>query len=310
MQNIRTLPKAITTTLSIVLALSVSTGAMAQDNNSAGIPNFEVFTGENIQALVKTAPALSSVYDEDTNYVFKSDSQYIEIVNRIDSSGTPSFVITGQDASGHAVPIKEGDIRVEAKDGSFVPITFETMEQAKAPVLVSVLMDMSGSMAGQEKRVATITNGLFKRLASHMYCQAITFGSSRTVYGGPEAACSRVKVPKLTAGGNTPVFGTLEDTLTQTRRLKGVQQIVLVITDGEPTDNPSATLKTLGESTHIVFFWVGSSDGSRAQAQFEFIADSFIAQNGDPYEALARHVADLDQALRKQVVIHTPPPKS
>lgn len=294
--------------------------AQAQQTTPTGIPKIPPFKEKPVVALVpkvqpkplpKPAPvivtpiAISSYTDPETGLKLASLTKSIEVVNSFtNKDGSIAFVVTARDKTGAAIEVNEGDVWVKTSEGQIATSTVETMKAAKAPIAVTVVMDMSGSMSNHKNKVISTTNNLFKKLPVHTRCNAISFGSSFEHFDGSGMPCNVLSVRgDLLADGNTPAYEALMQALTKLSGLEGYQKLVLFITDGDPSDQPNEkVLRKLKADTKVIFFWVGGNIQD-AEQRFRFIADDFIAESSDPFNALSRYIDAFSAQIINQSVV-------
>jgi VWFA-related protein len=145
-----------------------------------------------------------------------------------DKAGLP---ITGLAASDFSV----------LEDGKTVPVSsVEPLTSLPANVSVVLVLDTSGSMAGQPLRDAVqALNGFVDRLGPDSQIGGVSLGGSCQVDGGPGLARDKAAAQEFFAGavaaGDTPLYDATLTAIQQSLAAPEGRRMVVVLTDGEDT---------------------------------------------------------------------------
>ena len=88
-------------------------------------------------------------------------------------------------------------------------------------MVVALLLDASLSMKGHMSEVLAAAKELLERLPVHVHCRVISFGSAiEDRSAGQDNACRPANfiLSSIEASGGTPLFGTLDQALTQLKK--------------------------------------------------------------------------------------------
>lgn len=249
---------------------------------------------------------VSTIMDPETKVQIASEVHELALINRFETGEKQNYVITGRSpTNGKLEAVEKSQLFVTDPFGVDIAFDLSDMEQAKAPLKVYVLADKSGSMSGYESELVGVINGLFDGLPKSAGCKAMSFGASQDFYGDFKKPCTSkaIGLKKVEMGGGTPAFAAIETALTELAQFPGHQKIVIMLTDGAPTDlADSAGLQAMKGEAKLIFIWLGSKSAS-AEAEFSFIADHFIVDAGDPYTALEGYLGVLNKAIDDQYVV-------
>lgn len=163
----------------------------------------------------------------------------------------------------------------------------------RCPVIL--LLDTSGSMEGDPIDELHLGLEQFIKETSEdetasmsVEVEVITYGGGNVEVAVPFSPIYDVKVPELTACGNTPLGEALElanSELAQRRRLyrqsgtSSYKPWIILMTDGMPNDEweePAEQMKKLGEQNKLTYIGIGIGDN----ADFETLRQILPAQPG------------------------------
>ena len=231
-----------------------------------------------------------------------------------DTTGHVSYVLGLRDKeTGAALLIHEKEITVQDSSSTELPFDLQPFDEAKLPASVIVLVDQSGSMSTVMDEVVQTANWLFDTLPDHISCQAVLFAGEQDWYGDRDEPCTAndVALPdNVEAGGGTNLFGALRATYAELgNRNDQTQKVVIVLTDGNPTDEEIAGEVTpLKLDTYTIFIWLGMT-ASDAEEVFRPISDVYVSDPNGAWQHIESYLKIFSDAVEKQSVVTIESPK-
>ncbi len=248
-------------------------------------------------------------YDPTTKHIFGAPGLKLKITNHYTTSdGSPAFVLEGRDSStGQMVDMTGRQIAVMGPDGKVRTYGAQSFTAARAPMVVSLLIDASGSMDGHMMTVIRAAKELIRRLPSHVTCKVIMFGGQITDLGNGPAPCElrNFDFSQVKAGGGTPLFAALRGNLQAVNagRYAHHQAVTLVLTDGRPGDlSVQSSIPPLKQDTVTMFFWLGDK-GSDAEDLLRPYADRFVSDAKGAVANLNQYLGVVAENAKRQTVI-------
>ncbi|MDP6405546.1 MAG: VWA domain-containing protein, partial [Alphaproteobacteria bacterium] len=125
---------------------------------------------------------------------------------------------------------------------------------------ISILIDRSGSMDGFDDDVVSAIKEFGKLPVVRNLCGLYEFSSSVRVVQRPMKVQCRIVLDKYrlaTAGGGTALFEAMEKSYRDGMTRENIS-VVLIVSDGRPSDSPGPSLKRFSERIPTFVLWVGN----------------------------------------------------
>ncbi len=245
------------------------------------------------------ADGLGIVIDGVDASAFPTVRAFVSVVN---SDGA---TVTGLDA--RAFQVQEDGKPVEG-------LTVEAIAQSQEPIATAIVLDVSGSMADQQKldRTVEAANAFVDQLGAAERATVVAYSSRVTViqdYTGEKAAL-KTALDSLVAKGDRVLYDAVaqtvrrQDALTQQRR----KPIILVASgdDVKSTETLEGSLNAVGGSSSPIYAIGLGSDVKKD------VLDRFAARSGgraiyvaDPGQLKPTFTSISDQLRRQYVVRYT-----
>jgi len=266
---------------------------------------------------VANASANTIVIDDEAGVAVQAVQGRLNLTNRhVTPDGRIQYIVSLIDEdSGAPLQIQSGDFAITDTNNNPVDFEVETFAEAKFPASVILLIDASGSMGGVMDHVLAQANTLFDRAPDHLHCEAIVFATNSKRYGDPDAPCTaqEVNLSGVKAGGNTRLFTALKNAFkSMNTRNSHHQKMVLVLTDGAPTDGDATLFDEvvkLKSGTQVLFFWLGRKSPD-AEKLFEPLADHYVDDPNGAWRYLDQYFGVFTNKLASQTVITIDPTNS
>ena len=199
------------------------------------------------------------------------------------------------DAENHIVAPNRNHIRVFDLD--FKPLEFEytpALPPNDVTVDVSLLIDVSGSMASALPDVTRASSNFLSGLPDFTRCSVFTFGSSVERLTDADPAKRRpcpeslnVLTGGLTANGTTALHRVIKESLEDHEKAQSqLPKLTIILTDGKDTENPEITVEKLSalkkdSNSKVLIFWAGlyNPDYLKGLADIESISGKQITRD-------------------------------
>lgn len=285
------------------LSLAQSSENMSEDKKQKALSNLNKLRKDQV-------PMTSMVYEPDESLIIASTGKDMTINHKYSGErGETSFVITSRDKkTGEAVGLTKDDILVMTQGGQVIPAEVRDFEEAKAPMVVTLLIDTSGSMKDHIHEVVTAAKDLIKQLPNHMVCHVITFGHEVSDLGNDENnRCSpgNFSFADVRADGKTYLFGAFKHGLSKMNSTKFSehQRAIITLTDGAPSDQDTdAYIQKLKSDTPSVMFWLGTKS-PEAEKLLRPYADNFVTDSKSAMNELNAYFDVLATGTKTQTVV-------
>lgn len=255
------------------------------------------------------APAQSLAYEPKSGYTLAAPGLDLTFNNSFTTAdGHQVFVVVGRDrANGQPVDMSGRAIAVMGPDGIMRAYDTQSFTAARTPMVVNLLIDVSGSMGGHMAQVIAAAKDLLGHIPGHVQCNVVTFGEHIRKLDGHMAPCdpAHFDFSRVIARGGTPLFTALRENLAEMNAPKFTdhQRVTLILTDGRPGDEEVMTsIPALKKDTVTVFFWLGNK-GSDAEDLLRPYADTFVTDAKSAVDNLDQYFTALAENAKRQTVI-------
>ena len=266
---------------------------------------------QDLNTASGTVPVAAAI-DLSSGHVVSSRAQQGELSLRgpyLSPAGDPQYILSLIDEnSGEPLEIRLDELEVKDQSNNPVEFQLETLPEAKIPASIIMLIDASGSMSKVMGRVLSSADKLYDKLPEHFHCEAIVFADSTERYGDPTEACDakNIGLSNVTADGRTYIFTALKSAFrTMNERTDHDQKIVLVLTDGDPSDFDPALfeeLKTMKNDTQVLFFWLGNKYAN-AEHLYAPLADHYVEDPLGAWRYLNEYFGVFTRKINSQAVV-------
>lgn len=204
------------------------------------------------------------------------------------------LVLLARDADGDFVSLQTSHFSVFNQLGRRVAAEEITGEARN----IAVLVDRSGSLAGEDSAITGALAGIAQTPIAQDYCGIIEFGGSvRTIVPQQRTRCvdAFARYNPSRANGATPLFRAMERAYREAETWTGISAQI-IISDGLPSDQPSVVLRELSRQVPTFVLWVGNHSENHLSG---FSAAHAISQSGDGSE-----ISDFLRAVSFSVRAH------
>jgi Ca-activated chloride channel family protein len=165
----------------------------------------------------------------------------------------------------------------------------ESMSNVRLPLNFALVLDRSGSMAGEKLRtLKEAVKSIIDQLAPEDVISIVTFETKTQVLVDSQPAANREElkqqVDKIRDGGGTNMAPALEEGLRLVSKRLGLERVsrVILLTDGEATDNEddSRRLAALAGTQGIPFIGLGFGKDWNEDFLFDLADRSILAAPG------------------------------
>ena len=230
----------------------------------------------------------------------------------IQTSGNPSqlnIVASFRDASGQFVSPPPDSVVVYSMSGEKLCFDYKTVQQAPPNIGIALLLDRSGSMAGNIEAVKSTANNFLNSLPSHALCAVGSFNSDLTYGHKNYQQCNGggFGFENIKASGGTDIFKALSSAYSglSGSYFNGYQKAAIVITDGYTVNDAKVKAELLANKNGILTFvyFIGGNH----KDDLEGITDHFISQGGNVKQSLSHYFSAIGLAYKSQKVLSVKP---
>lgn len=230
----------------------------------------------------------------------------------IQASGIPSqlnIVASFKDANGQFVSPPPDSIAVYSLSGEKLCFDYKTVQQAPPNIGIALLLDRSGSMAGNMEAVKSTANSFLSSLPSHALCAVGSFNSDLTYGHKNYQQCNGggFGFNGLVASGTTDIFKALSSVYSDLsgQHFNGYQKAAIIITDGYTVNDEKLKAKLIANKKGILTFVYFI--GGNKKDDLEDVTDHFISQGGDVKKSLSRYFSAIGLAYKSQKILSVKP---
>lgn len=247
--------------------------------------------------------------DQSNNIVVAFSGGTSEIIQ---TSGNPSqlnIVASFRDASGQFVSPPPDSVAVYSMSGEKLCFDYKTVQQAPPNIGIALLLDRSGSMAGNIDAVKSTANSFINSLPSHALCAVGSFNSDLTYGHKNYQQCNGggFGFENIEASGGTDIFKALSSAYSDLSGsyFNGYQKAAIVITDGYTVNDAKVKSELLANKNGILTFvyFIGGNH----KDDLEGITDHFISQGGNVKQSLSHYFSAIGLAYKSQKVLSVKP---
>lgn len=247
--------------------------------------------------------------DQSNNVIVAFSGGTSEIIQ---ASGIPSqlnIVASFKDANGQFVSPPPDSIAVYSLSGEKLCFDYKTVQQAPPNIGIALLLDRSGSMAGNMEAVKSTANSFLDSLPSHALCGVGSFNSDLTYGHKNYQQCSGggFGFENIEASGGTDIFKALSSAYSDLsgNYFNGYQKAAIIITDGYTVNDAKVKAELLAKKNGILTFvyFIGGNH----KDDLEGITDHFIAEGGNVRQSLSHYFSAIGLAYKSQKVLSVKP---
>lgn len=250
--------------------------------------------GQPVQAFVPVA--------EGNMLVASSRYGAVLSVTHIEPTAAGLNIFTeARDARGRTIRLHPEEVGLFTWKGAPVCFALQDVEEVDTRLLFDILIDRSGSMGPHMSMVKEAVARFFDHLPANARCRVTSFNEAyrrHTPTYGPCTAQAQ-GLERLTAQGNTDIFGALAGVYDDHQVAGQHQRAVVVVTDG--VGRSPLTKATVAAKKNAVTFvyWLGDYDEHRLTG----LADASIYGRDDAEATLGRYFHSIGKAVRAQQVV-------
>ena len=205
-----------------------------------------------------------------------------------------SLFVLAKDRDGDFVALDPSHFTIHQSDGT----PQQAREISGQAGNISVLVDRSASIAGFDADMGEALTSLSSTLVGADNCALYEFGKRvHTIQPPNRVTCKDLfgHYRLSSSGGGTPLFAAMQEAYTD---LVGLDTLsaAIIISDGEPSDQPSPGLRALADAVPTFVLWVGNH---RTDYLAEYSTAHAISQSGGTAE-----IADFLRAISFSVSGH------
>ncbi len=258
----------------------------------------------------KTATAFAGHAEANLVIVAGGPVSHISIAGVSPAGGSREALVLFKAADGTLIAPASDDVAVFDSAFNRLPFTYSPASIPKHTLLpVTLLLDISGSMAGHMSDVVTAAQAFMSSLPLYARCRIVLFNDRVQHFWPPPGQASVCATagfafwkPLPEPSGGTALLAAIEDGLRTPPELSGprMQAITLAITDGVDTgaSDPAAEVRRLAslkatQGGKLFVFWAGVSD----PALLANVADLQIQGGADVKNELERFFRSLGVSL-------------
>ena len=226
----------------------------------------------------------------------------------IKTAGTPNgfhVIASFKDDAGNFISPPAGSLAVYTVSGEKLCFDYKSVQQAPPKIGIALLLDRSGSMAGNMRNVKTAAQNFLNALPNSAMCAVGSFNSELTYAHTNYQSCARggFGFETIEASGGTDIFKALNSAYTDLSgsNFAGHQKAVIVITDGYTMKDETLKAKLIAKKKDILTFVYFI--GGNKKDDLEELTDHFISQGGDIKRSLSRYFGAIGQAYNNQKVL-------
>lgn len=247
--------------------------------------------------------------DQSNNIIVAFSGGTSEIIQ---TSGSPSqlnIVASFRDASGQFVSPPPDSVAVYSMSGEKLCFDYKTVQQEPPNIGIALLLDRSGSMAGNIDAVKSTANSFLNSLPTHALCAVGSFNSDLTYGHKNYQQCNggRFGFENIKASGGTDIFKALNSAYSDLSGsfFNGYQKAAIVITDGYTVNDAKVKAELLANKNGILTFvyFIGGNH----KDDLEGITDHFISQGGNVKQSLSHYFSAIGLAYKSQKVLSVKP---
>lgn len=247
--------------------------------------------------------------DQSNNVILAFSGGTSEIIQ---SSGSPSglnIIASFKDSTGQFVSPPADSVAVYSLRGEKLCFDYQTVQQAPPKLSVALLLDRSGSMAGNMDIVKSTARGFLKSLPPHALCAVGNFNSELTYGHKLYQQCNGggFGFDDIEAFGGTDIFKALNGAYSDLNGsyFSGHQKAAIVITDGYTLNDEKVKSQLIANKKDVLTF-VYFIGGNRTDDLKE-ITDHFISQGGNLKQSLSQYFSAIGYAYKSQKVLSVKP---
>ncbi|GAA3931708.1 vWA domain-containing protein [Litoribacillus peritrichatus] len=247
--------------------------------------------------------------DQSNNIIVAFSGGTSEIIQ---TSGNPSqlnIVASFRDSSGQFVSPPPDSVAVYSMSGEKLCFDYKTVQQAPPKIGIALLLDRSGSMAGNIDAVKSTANNFLNSLPPHALCAVGSFNSDLTYGHKNYQQCNGggFGFENIEASGGTDIFKALSSAYSDLSGsyFNGYQKAAIVITDGYTVNDAKVKAELLANKNGILTFvyFIGGNH----KDDLEGITDHFISQGGNVRQSLSHYFSAIGLAYKSQKVLSVKP---
>ena len=247
--------------------------------------------------------------DQSSNVIVAFSGGTSEIIQ---ASGNPSqlnIVASFKDSSGQFVSPPPDSVAIYSLSGEKRCFDYKTVQQAPPNIAIALLLDRSGSMAGNIDAVKSTANNFLNSLPSNALCAVGSFNANLTYGHKNYQQCSGggFGFENIAASGATNIFKALSSAYSDLsgNDFNGYQKAAIVITDGYTVNDAKVKAELLvkkNDTLTFVYFI-----GGNHKDDLEDITDHFISQGGNVKQSLSHYFSAIGLAYKSQKVLSIKP---
>lgn len=247
--------------------------------------------------------------DQSNSVIIAFSGGTSEIIKASGDLSNLNIVASFKDASGRFVSPPADSIAIYSLSGENLCFEYKTVQQMPPNIGIALLLDRSGSMAGNMDAVKSTANSFLNSLPSNALCAVGSFNSELSYGHKNYQQCNQggFGFDDIEASGGTDIFKALNSTYSDLSGsyFNNYQKAVIVITDGYTINNEKLKAALLAKKNGILTFvyFIGGNH----KDDLEGITDHFISQGGNVKQSLSQYFSAIELAYKSQKILRVKP---
>lgn len=243
--------------------------------------------------------------DPETKIVIGFSGGTSEIIKASQSTNGARLLASFKDASGNFISPPQDRVAVYNSQGQELCFDYKDVHQAQQKMTFILLLDRSASMGSVMNEVKQSANLFLKSLPPSAQCAVASFNHGFTYHNKHFRSCNfgDFKLDGMVAEGGTDLLVPLLRAHESLGRAEFAdhQKAVIVITDGQITQNPvmqQAVLKAKKDTLSFMYL-----RGKASNAHIKALADGYIHDPANFKESLGEYFESLSDGYNTQKLI-------
>ncbi len=244
--------------------------------------------------------------DLQNNLVVAYSGGTSEIIKAARSPNGLQVISSFKDKNGNFISPPADSLAVYSTSGEKLCFSYETAKMSAPKMGIAILLDRSGSMAGNISKVKNSAQDFLSILPASAECAVGSFNTTLTYGHTNYQSCSGggFGFETIKAGGGTDIFTPLKDVYTTLSGsyFNNYQKAVIIITDGYTLNDEALRQELLGLKKDILTFVYFI--GGNKKDDLEELTDHFISKGGDVSKSLSQYFDAISKAYKSQKVLN------
>lgn len=232
-----------------------------------------------------------------------------EIIKASQSASGITLLASFKDASGNFISPPQDQVAIYDSQGQKLCFDYKDVRQSKQKMRFVLLLDRSASMWNVMDEVKRSANLFLKSLPPSAQCAVASFNHSYAYHNTYFARCNHgdFKLESLSAEGGTNLYTPLLDVhqILARPEYANDQKAVIVITDGQITQNPVMQQAVLNAKKDTLSFMY--LRGKASNEHIKALADGYIHDPDNFKDSLGEYFETLSDGYNTQKLLEIKP---